>query len=127
MTVANAGPLQQAVFQAIEGALEASGQSIKVYDHVPTRAGDEFIRLEGIEAADASFKNEERARHSVQVSFFSRARRGQLRVKEVLGTIHNALKDLRFGRGRMQFEYMDVDLGTDTQGDSGALRYTITL
>jgi hypothetical protein len=129
MTVADAWPLQQAVYSAVAAAVASEG--IPVLDHTPTNPPDEFVRLDGMNIDDASFKDTERGRHSVIIGFFARpvdaatSTRGQARVHEILGLIHAAVKDLTYGRGRMNFEYKSVDSGEDGITTSGMLRYTI--
>lgn len=134
MAVTDAWPLQQAVYQAIVAALSDAGQTISIFDHVPQNAPTEHIRLEGFDVADDSFKDTERGRHPVMIGFFRRQvspdtphERGQKRVHQVLDIIHGAVKDLRHGRGRMQFEFKDVETGDDGVSERGTLRYTITI
>ncbi|MCG8668916.1 MAG: hypothetical protein MI867_05845 [Pseudomonadales bacterium] len=134
MAVSDAWPLQQAVYSVIVAALADASESIQVFDHVPHNAPTEHIRLEGFDVADDSFKDTERGRHPVMIGFFRRQvsadtthERGQQRVHEVLDIIHGAVKDLRHGRGRMQFEFKDVETGEQGVSERGTLRYTITI
>lgn len=127
MPVSDSWPLAQAVEAAIKTALSNAGEDIKVVDYVLTSPPAEHIRLEGFDAAQTNMaKDTERTRHPVIVSYFKAgAPPGQKRVHAVLDIIHEALKDLRYQRGRMHFEYKDVESGNDKQVDRGMLRYTI--
>lgn len=134
MAVTDAWPLQQAVYSAIVAALADAGETIPVFDFVPQNAETEHIRLDGFDVADESSKDTERGRHPVMIGFYRRQvssdtphARGQKRVHEVLDIIHAAVKDLRHGRGRMQFEFKDVETGEQGVSERGTLRYTITI
>lgn len=131
MTVSDAWPLQQAVYSAIAAAVASEG--VQIFDHTPTNPPDEFIRIDGLNISDASWKDTERGRHSVMISFYTRpvagsgSSPGKKRIHEILALVHVALKDLTYGRGRMNFEFKDVDSGEDGATNSGMLRYTITV
>lgn len=131
MTVSDAWPLQQTVYSAVAGAMAAEG--VEVFDHVPTNPPAEYVRLEGSNIDDTSWKDTERGRHSVVISAFTRpvgtavSSVGQSRVKALCGLIHDAVKDLRHGKGRMQFEFMNVESDNDGVTSMGMLRYTIIL
>lgn len=131
MAVSDASALRLAVYNAISAARTSEGESestLPIYDHAPAAPPARFLRMEGFDIADDSFKDTERGRHSVQVAYFDSAgARGQGAAMDVLNWVHVALKDLRVGRGRMQFEFMDVESGGEAEGDHGILRYTITI
>lgn len=136
MTVQQMGTLQIAVDAAIVAALESAGEGIPIYDFVPTNAEHEHIRLDGFKMMDQSFKDTERGAHRFQVIFHQRGAgdpssgtflRGNLRTQQVLAIIHEALKDLRVNRGRMQLLESDVSPGPDGTSHQGWLRYEIRL
>lgn len=134
MALSDARPLQEAVYAAIVSALDGAGETISIFDHVPTNAPTEHIRLEGFDTRDDSWKDTERARHPVQIGFFVKqtdaalpVARGQARILAVLALVHTALKDLRHGGGRMQFEMSDVNMNDDGITGRGSLRYTIVI
>lgn len=131
MAVSDAFALQQAVFSAVDAVMV--GQKVPVFDHQPTEPPQEFVRLDGMSVADESSKDTERGRHSMIIGFWMRpvkgvaSQRGLRRVHEICAIIHDAVKDLRHGRGRMQFEFKDVDTDDDGASAYGTLRYTIII
>lgn len=134
MALSDAWPLQQSVFSAITTALADAGETIEIYDHVPTNAPREHIRLHGFDVRDDSWKDTERGRHPVMIGFYTKhadsstpIARGQSRIHAVNSIIHGALKDLRHNGGRMQFEMSDVEMDDDGVTGRGTLRYTIII
>ena len=131
MSVIDAWPFQQAIYSAVAAAVAAEG--LEVFDHIPTNPPAEYIRLEGFDIANASSKDTERGRHSVMIRVISRpvagatSTSGQSRIHALCDLVHAAVKDLTHGRGRMNFEYKNVESGEDGATDSGVLRYTITI
>lgn len=128
MTLALAGPLQAAVYQAVSAAVAP----IEVFDHVPTNPPGEFIRLEGFEVFDENFKNGEIARHSFEVHHFLRpgaekAFLGKKRTWEILALAHAAVMAADLLGTTAQLEYSDADSDADGVSMHGRARYTVTL
>jgi hypothetical protein len=128
MTVALSVPLQVAVYEIVTGAIGA----IPVFDHPPTNAPGEFVRLDGFNVNDLDFKNGEAARHSFEVHHFLRPNgeatvRGQKRSKQILGQAHAALMAAEILGTHAQFEFMDVSPDEDGVSTHGRARYTIVL
>lgn len=133
MTIANALPLQGAVYSAITGALSGAGENLPVFDYVPSNPPAEYVRIDGLSGFDRSFKDNERLEHAFQVSVFRESvsgttiKRGNKRVGQLLLILHNALKDLRFDRGRVRFETYSFP-SDDPVGTAHAwARYTIVV
>ena len=131
MAVSDAFALQQAVFAAVNAVMVA--QKVPVFDHQPMDAPQEFVRLDGMTIADESSKDTERGRHGIVIGFWMRpvegltSQRGFQRIHAITTILHDAVKDLRHGRGRMQFEFKDVEAGDDGASAYGTLRYTIVI
>lgn len=131
MAVSDAWPFQQAVYSAVSAALASEG--LAVFDHVPTNPPKEFVRLEGFDINDASWKDTERGRHPVMIRVVTRpvddteTTLGQKRLHDLSALIHDAIKDLRYGRGRMQFEFKNVESDDDGATMMALLRYTIVI
>lgn len=131
MTVADAWPLQQQVYSTVAAAVAAEG--LTVVDHVPTNPPDEFVRLDGLNIDDDSWKDSERGRHAFMIHFFVRptsqgaTTRGFGRVHTILAMIHAAVLAMTYNGKRPNFEYKNVDPDEDGVTTHGVLRYTITI
>lgn len=133
MALTDQDGFQTAIFTAITTALANAGETMPVYDHVPETIPVEHIRIGGLDVDFYPVKDGERGRHSLIVSFFRRqvggavTTMGQGRIHEVLNIIHADLDGLRYSRGRLRFEYSNVDDDREEKTMHGFLRYTIVI
>lgn len=131
MTISNALPFQGAIHTAISAALTSAGEALEIFDHVPSDPPAEYIRIDGPTGFDRSFKDNERLEHSVQISVFRQPvagttiARGNKRPHEIMTIVHDALKDLRFDRGRMRTEDYDLSSGDAVGAAHAWVRYSI--
>ncbi|MAI35081.1 MAG: hypothetical protein CMM07_25865 [Rhodopirellula sp.] len=133
MTIAAMPQVQQDLYNALTSAITAEGESLEVLDHAPNPPLDEYIRIDGFNVADRSFKDRERGRHSFMVHYFSRPvtgsaqSRGQIRAKQVIGFLHAAVMSTTLNGKKPDFEYTEIDSDNDGTTQHGFARYSITL
>lgn len=104
MTVERSWDLQVALYARLEAALAgmgAGGADVPVYDHAPEDDPPLFVRIDGGQVLDASFKNKARGAHRLDVHVFERpsgqsaTERGQRAIKAVMAAIAAHLRDWR--------------------------------
>jgi len=132
MTVSKAVALQAAIYGTVSVGADDFG--IPTYDHPPAApVPAEYVRIDGFEVSDLSFKSNEQARHAFEVHHFDRpvgageTRNRRIRSKEVLAVIHAALMATKPEGGNLHHEYMAVSTDEDGVTAHGVSRYTVVL
>ncbi len=129
MTVAQSWPLQQAVFSIVS----AAAPTLQVFDYAPTTPPEEFVRLDGFNTDDRSYKNAESSRHAFEVHHFIRPgasasmTRGQGRGKQIIAAIHAALMAGPLLGQAVEHEYMATDSDMDGATSHSWSRYSVIL